>query len=108
MKMLIGIVVGLLLGTSLTAFAGSTWRNNYSIMSEETRSFRLGYVSGAFDMLGSAQGASRDWLNRQFKCLDDSRISNTLGELVDWAERNWMRETKRFNAASILLDNACE
>lgn len=110
MKFVVGVVVGLILGSIVPAMA--SYYNNFE-MSQQSRQFQLGYAAGSFDMLqavdyfagqhGAAKAAQ--WAHSQLACLrNDGAV---LGDLTDWAVRQWATETGRYSASSILLDNAC-
>jgi hypothetical protein len=110
MKIVVGLVIGLILGSIAPAMA--SYYNNFE-MSQESRQFQLGYAAGSSDMLQTVDsftgqyGAARaaQWVHSQMACLRNHGA--VLGDLTDWAVRQWAGETDRYSASSIILDNAC-
>ena len=111
MKFLVGVVIGLILGSIAPTMA--SFYNNFE-MPQQSRPFQLGFVAGAHDMLETVdkfagnRGAAEtvQWVHSQVACLRNHGAA--LGDLTDWAGRQWVGETVRYTASSIILDNACE
>jgi hypothetical protein len=106
-----GVVIGFLLSTTTVAFALTGFYDTTSIFAF-TRSQHVMYVAGATDMLHAAASSARDrggvaWISRQSSCMAEK---GTLGVMTDWAVAKWTGAgvDGKYQAASVLLDSACD
>ncbi len=126
MKLVIGILVGIALGISMSAPATMSapvttvkgWETGADVMSQNPL-FRTGYAAGASDMLNVVVDKMVDmitagtikgdfafvYFDQQAQCFN-KRSAGRLGQFTDFAETLWRGRTTQ--AASILLDHACE
>ncbi len=112
MKLVIAILVGIVLGLAISAFAQVWgWESGAHVMSLP-RPYRVGYAAGASDMLGTVANiindtGSRDnpWFIKQDKCLAQRR-GGDLDQFTDFAETLW--RGRDYQAANILLTQACK
>lgn len=105
------LTVGIIFGAVLSVGAQSipTWFSGAEVM-EQTTAVRRMYA--ADDMLSAVIGTiadfgpvrAADWFRRQSGCLE-RRSGGRLGQFGDFAETLWRGRST--NAASILLDQAC-
>jgi hypothetical protein len=104
-KFIAGIVIGAAVATAIPAL-GNNFNNNQNIFSHD-RAYRSAYVAGIFDVLWAI--VERDYdigtLRKQYACLDEK--STTLGPLTTWAEYKWQADSHTYNAASVVLSDAC-
>jgi len=116
-KFVTGIVLGLVLGSAVSAFAlgGRVgWSNGMKLM-ENSRDFRSGYLAGASDMLtvvvsynkisNSSFSYDRNVYPKAERCLA-ARSKGPLSQFVRWAERFLLGSDVQ--AAELLLYHACD
>jgi hypothetical protein len=114
MKFIAGLVVGLVLVSTVTVFADVLgWMTGSKLMDKDYE-FRRGYVAGASDMLDNVVQFNEDskdpaferyWFAKQAKCLDE-RSKGGLSQFVTWAEHLFLGRNAQ--ASSLLMDNACD
>ncbi len=109
-----GLVMGVTFGMAATAFAIPGFYDTAEIF-KLTRSQQSVYVAGATDMLQAAASSAREkagvaWLSRQASCMAEKGF---LGARTDWAVVKWTEVLaegagSKYQAASVLLDQACD
>jgi hypothetical protein len=111
MKFIAGVVVGFILANATAAFAISEWIRSGSQLMSAAKLFRIGYVSGASDMLTAVVtidlGSKHEIVKllKAERCLGD-RSKAGLDQFTRWAERFFLGRDEL--AADILLRHACE
>jgi thiamine biosynthesis protein ThiC len=114
MRIIVGVVIGILIGTTVTAMADIQTVYNIRDFLGLTRNLQLGYTAGALDM---ASTIADDILNghaatslKSADCLRDLRTGRTLGEVTDWmiarAATNIVAHPV-YQTASVMIADAC-
>jgi len=117
MRLVFGIIIGLILGTTVASFAVSGWATG-ARMFDFAPAYRQGYAAGASDMLRVVVVAHRTYQSEpsgtartmrlfeiQLKCLED-RSAGNLGQFASWAESRWVGQNDQ--AAGVLFADACK
>lgn len=107
-RLVIGLVVGLVLGSAVSAFAVGGWFSGEKFSSQSV-DFKNGYVAGASDALEAIVDAqsSMTYLKSKLDCLNVPAKTDRLGDFRAWAERR-MANQGDTQAASVIIGDACE
>lgn len=105
MKLVIGMIIGLVLGTTVSALAISGFEDSAGIF-KSSRQYRLGYVAGTYDTLQTVSDSPDEDYTRIAVCLRGK--STNLGPLTDWAEARWAKDSSPYQAASTIINQACQ
>jgi hypothetical protein len=105
-KLLVGLVVGLILGTAMSALAVSGWYSGKE-MADKSTDVQGAYAAGVFDAVASIVDAqmSLSSLRTQFNCLDTK--GDRLGDFRTWAMSK-INQHPDGQAASSVIGGACE
>jgi hypothetical protein len=112
------VVAGLVVAGAVgIANAVATYESSKQMMSEG-RSYQIGYVAGAADMLFAVGDPKipdmpMSYVRGQAACLTQKQLK--LGQLTDWALRRLAAQnsetddsTGSYNAAGVIATDACE
>lgn len=108
MKLIVGIVVGVILGSTVPVYGVGGWFNGKSVATGQG-SFLMGYVAGTSDALEAIVDASPSaaYLKEKLACLNDPKKSENIKTLSDWADQ-LLRKFTTQQAASVIISQACE
>jgi hypothetical protein len=109
-----GIIASLLTGITVGAHAQGTIATYFGTnqLAIASRANVIGYAAGVSDTLHSlastddAPADPQAYIDRAAQCLDTD--AQTIGALADWAIRKWQQAGGRYNAASVMIDQACK
>jgi hypothetical protein len=113
MRFMSGLVVGLVLG--LAASAGAYDFHFFlkgSELQDSSRVRQTSYVAGVFDtleqvlLIGDDNEDPAGFLSHAYECLD--KRSDNLGDLTDWAQRQYGFHKEDEPAAQYILMHACD
>ncbi len=107
-KLTAGVVIGIVLGSAVSAFAVAGWYDGKGLLSH-TEEFQNGYVAGVSDALDAIVDAAPgvDYLRAKLECLDTPDKTNRLGDFRVWAAGRLDRHPDS-QAASVIMADACE
>lgn len=107
-KLIVGVVIGLVLGTAVSALAVAGWYDGKGILTH-TEEFQNGYVAGVSDALDAIVDATPgvEYLKSKLACLNTPSKTNRLGDFRAWASPQ-LSKYPDSQAASVIIAEACE